>query len=140
MSAPNVTVMSNPGTKLSSAPLSLSMKNNRASVFDQWTASFVDGAGGRSVLKTMWPLIHEFVDASLVVSLEEAAHAMKTVADRVHVVMEGAAACAVAAALSSDFSARGHSKVVAVVSGGNIDLSRFAQLTGSCASTQHPQA
>jgi threonine dehydratase len=117
------------------APLALSMRNGRASVFDTWTSSFVDGAGGRSVLTTMWPLLRELVNDSLVVSLDDAARAMKRVADRVHVVMEGAAACAVAAALSEDFANRGHKKVVAVVSGGNIDLSRFAQLTGSCAST-----
>jgi threonine dehydratase len=75
------------------------------------------------------------VEASLVVTLDEAARAMKTVADRVHVIMEGAAACAVAAALSPAFASRGHKKVVAVVSGGNIDLARFAQLTGSCPGT-----
>jgi threonine dehydratase len=121
------------------APLALSIRNGRASVFDQWASSFVDGAGGRSVLDTMWPLLRELVDESLVVSLDDAAAAMKRVADRVHVVMEGAAACAVAAALSPAFSQRGHQKVVAVVSGGNIDLSRFAQLTGACPSTS-PQA
>ena len=57
---------------------------------------------------------------------------MKTVANRVHVIMEGAAACAVAAALSPELARHGHKKVVAVVSGGNIDLKRFAELTGSC--------
>ena len=80
----------------------------------------------------MWPLLKDVVDDSVVVSLDDAARAMKTVADRVHVIMEGAAACAVAAALSPELSRRGHKKVVAIVSGGNIDLSRFAQLTGSC--------
>jgi len=137
-----------PGTAIyaaepeTAAPLSLSMTNGHASVFENWTASFVDGAGGRSVLTTMWPLLRHLVKESLVVSLDDAARAMKTVADRVHVVMEGAAACAVAAALSPECASRGHRKVVAVVSGGNIDLSRFAQLTGSCSSTplgtQHP--
>ena len=58
--------------------------------------------------------------------------AMRLVADRVHVVAEGAAACAVAAALSKPFAARGHRRVVAVVSGGNIDLARFATLVGAC--------
>jgi threonine dehydratase len=67
-----------------------------------------------------------------VVSLADAARAMRLVADRVHVIMEGAAACAVAAALSPSFAAHGHRKVVAVVSGGNIDLPRFAQLTDAC--------
>ena len=114
------------------APLSVSYREGRASRFEAWQASFVDGAGGKSVLKTMWPLLQEWVSASLVVSLDEAAQAMRLVADRVHVIAEGAAACAVAAALSPAFAARGHKKVVAVVSGGNIDLARFAKLTGAC--------
>ena len=42
-----------------------------------------------------------WVDDSIVVTLDDAARAMRVVADRVHVVSEGAAACAVAAALSS---------------------------------------
>jgi threonine dehydratase len=115
------------------APLAASLRAGRASVFESWTASFVDGAGGRSVIPTMWPLLQEYVNDAIVVSLAAAAQAMKTVADRVHVVMEGAAACAVAAALSAEMARRGHKKVVAVVSGGNIDLSTFAKLTGSCA-------
>lgn len=114
------------------APLARSLQAGEARVFDEWTSSFVDGAGGRSVLKSMWPLLESFVDDSIVVSLDDAARAMKLVADRVHVIMEGAAACAVAAALSPEFAARNHKKVVAIVSGGNIDLPRFAQLTGSC--------
>ena len=118
------------------APLAESLKAGHATVFEKWTASFVDGAGGRSVLKNMWPLLQPLED-SIVVSLDDAARAMKLVADRVHVIMEGAAACAVAAALSPGFAGRGHKKVVAVVSGGNIDLSRFAQLTGSCRDASH---
>ena len=114
------------------APLSVSLEQGAASRFDAWQPSFVDGAGGRSVLPTMWPLLRQWVDASLVVSLDEAAAAMRLVADRVHVIAEGAAACAVAAALAPDFAARGHRKVVAIVSGGNIDLARFASLTGAC--------
>ena len=114
------------------APLSVSFREGRASRFEAWQASFVDGAGGKSVLTTMWPLLEEWVAESLVVSLDEAAQAMRIVADRVHVIAEGAAACAVAAALSPAFAARGHKKVVAVVSGGNIDLARFATLTRAC--------
>jgi threonine dehydratase len=80
----------------------------------------------------MWPLLQAWVQESLVVALDDAARAMRIVADRVHVIAEGAAACAVAAALSKDFAGRGHRNVVAVVSGGNIDLARFASLTGAC--------
>jgi threonine dehydratase len=114
------------------APLDASFKAGKASYFEGWQPSFVDGAGGRSVIETMWPLLREWVDASLVVSLEAAAGAMKLVANRVHVIAEGAAACAVAAALSPELAARGHRKVVAVVSGGNIDLTRFAELVDAC--------
>jgi threonine dehydratase len=114
------------------APLAASFKAGRASYFDAWAPSFVDGAGGKSVLPTMWPLLRQWVSDSLVVTLNEAAGAMRLVADRVHVIAEGAAACAVAAALSPAMTSRGHQRIVAVVSGGNIDLSRFAQLVGAC--------
>jgi len=114
------------------APLSVSLRNGAASRFDGWQASFVDGAGGKSVIESMWPLLRHWVDDSIVVTLDAAARAMRVVADRVHVVSEGAAACAVAAALSPRVAEAGHRKVVAVVSGGNIDLSRFAQLVGAC--------
>ena len=114
------------------APLSVSIEAGAASYFEGWKASFVDGAGGRSVIETMWPLLRDTVAGSIVVSLDEVARAMKLTADRVHVIAEGAAACAVAAALSPQFAARGHRRIVAVVSGGNIDLTRFAQLVGAC--------
>jgi threonine dehydratase len=111
------------------APLATSLERGEASYFPGWKASFVDGAGGRSVLPTMWPLLRDLVNGSIVVSLDEVREAMKRTAERVHVVAEGAAACAVAAALSGR---AGGGKIVAVVSGGNIDLKRFADLTGAC--------
>lgn len=128
-----------PGVKVyaaepeTAAPLQVSFDAGRASYFDRWTPSFVDGAGGKSVLDTMWPLLQSWVDESLVVTLDEAAKAMRAAADRVHVIVEGAAACAIAAALSPAMRDRGHRKVVAIASGGNIDLTRFAQLVGACA-------
>jgi threonine dehydratase len=112
------------------APLALSLERGEPSYFPGWTRSFVDGAGGKSVLPTMWPLLRDLVQGSIVVSLDEARDAMGRTADRVHVIAEGAAACAVAAALSGR---AGGGKIVAVVSGGNIDLKRFADLTGACA-------
>ena len=116
------------------APLAASFRAGRASYFDGWRASFVDGAGGRSVLDSMWPLLEQWVSESVVVTLNDAAEAMRLVADRVHVIAEGAAACAVAAAFSPVMAERGHRRIVAVVSGGNIDLSRFAHLVGACGS------
>jgi threonine dehydratase len=116
------------------APLAASLAAGRPVHFDNWQASFVDGAGGKSVLPTMWPLLST-LSGSLVVSLEDVALAMKLTAERTHVIAEGAAACAIAAALSGRATpARpgGGGKVVAVVSGGNIDLAKFAALVGAC--------
>jgi threonine dehydratase len=114
------------------APLQRSFANGRASRFDEWQPSFVDGAGGKSVLDSMWPLLKEYVHESIVVSLDDAARAMRLTAERARVIAEGAGACAVAAAVSPALAARGHRKVVAVVSGGNVDLSKFAHLVGAC--------
>jgi threonine dehydratase len=114
------------------APLARSFRAGEASRFEEWTPSFVDGAGGRSVLRTMWPLLREAVADSIVVTLDEAAQAMRLAAERLHVIAEGAAACAIAAALSPVMAERGHRRVVAVVSGGNIDLSTFARLVKAC--------
>ena len=110
------------------APLDLSLKRGEASRFDAWKPSFVDGAGGKSVLPTMWPLLKELVDGSIVMPLDEIASAMRKTADRVHVVAEGAGGTAIAAALSGR---AGTGKIVAVVSGGNIDLSRFSELVNA---------
>ena len=110
------------------APLSASLAEGRPVYFDNWRASFVDGAGGKSVIPTMWPLLSALA-GSIVVSLDEVARAMKVAAERTHVIAEGAAGCAIAAALSGR---AGTGKVVAVVSGGNIDLAKFAQIVGAC--------
>ncbi|GMV23721.1 MAG: hypothetical protein AMXMBFR57_36700 [Acidimicrobiia bacterium] len=91
----------------------------------------MDGAGGKSVLPSMWPLLKDSIAASIVVSLEEAAQAMRLAAQRCHIIAEGAGACAIAAAMSPRVLEAGHRRIVAVVSGGNIDLSRFCQLTTS---------
>ncbi|HEY7473906.1 MAG TPA: pyridoxal-phosphate dependent enzyme [Vicinamibacterales bacterium] len=114
------------------APLSTSFAAGKPMRFEGWTASFVDGAGGRSVLPSMWPLLSQWVDASIVVSLDDAARAMTLAAERCHIIAEGAAACAIAAAQSAQVRDAGHTRIVAVVSGGNIDLSRFATLVGAC--------
>jgi threonine dehydratase len=114
------------------APLKVSLEAGKASRFPNWSRSWVDGAGGQTVLDSMFPIVARNVDESIVVLLDDAAKAMKLAAERCHVIAEGAAACAIAAALSPRMRERGHKRVVAVVSGGNIDLSRFADLVGAC--------
>ena len=110
------------------APLAASLAAGHPVRLEDWKASFVDGAGGRSVLPSMWPLLKQAVDASVVVSLADVADAMRVAAERCHIIAEGAGGCAIAAALSPQIRAAGHKRIVVVVSGGNIDLSRFASL------------
>lgn len=109
------------------SPLAVSIASGMPCVFPNWRASFVDGAGGKSVLRSMWPLLAPpRLAGSIVVTLSEIRGAMREVADRLHVIMEGAAACAVAAARSGRV---GSGRIAAIVSGGNIDLDTFAELT-----------
>lgn len=110
------------------SPLSRSFAASSAQTFPDWRASWVDGCGGKSVFPRMWALAHHLIDGSIVVSLEETRAALRLVAERTHVIAEGAGACAVAAALSGRC---GSGKIVAVVSGGNIDLETFTRLVAS---------
>ncbi|HEV2450781.1 MAG TPA: pyridoxal-phosphate dependent enzyme [Streptosporangiaceae bacterium] len=87
--------------------------------------SFVDGCGSRRVLDSMWPLVAPLVDSAVAVPLDETAAAVRTLAERVRVIAEGAGAVAPAAALSGR---AGTGKVVCVVSGGNLDLSKLAEI------------
>ncbi|HSZ39024.1 MAG TPA: pyridoxal-phosphate dependent enzyme [Trebonia sp.] len=87
--------------------------------------SFVDGAGGRRVLDSVWPLVRPLVDDALAIPVNEVAAAIRTLAERVRVIAEGAGALGPAAALSGR---AGTGKIVCVVSGGNINLSKLAEI------------
>ncbi len=90
-----------------------------------YRASFVDGSGSRRVLDSMWPLVAPLVDQALAIPVDEVAAAVRTLAERVRVIAEGAGALAPAAALSGR---AGTGKIVCVVSGGNINLSKLAEI------------
>jgi threonine dehydratase len=107
------------------APGALSFEKNSPQVFTDWQASFVDGAGGKSIFPRMWERMQGIVDGSIVVTLDEVKRAMRVVAEKTRVIAEGAGALAVAAALSGK---AGDGPIVAVISGGNIDLKKFAEL------------
>lgn len=92
-----------------------------------YTPSFVDGCGSRSVLAEMWPLACTLLDGSLVVSLDAVAQAIRLLAERNRVIAEGAGAVSVAAALSGK---AGTGTVVCIVSGGNIDAVKLAVILG----------
>jgi threonine dehydratase len=96
-------------------------------VFPDWKPSFVDGAGGQSVFPRMWQRMRPLVDGTIVVSLEETKRAMRLMADKARVIAEGAGALSLAAALSGK---AGSGPIVAIVSGGNIDLAKFSEILG----------
>jgi threonine dehydratase len=93
----------------------------------EYTPSFVDGAGGRTVLEPMWPRVREVVDGALTVTLDETARAVRVLAERNRVVAEGAAGLPVAAALEGRVGGPGR-RIACVVSGGNIDAARLAAI------------
>ncbi len=109
------------------APLAASLAAGEPRTVDS-QPSFVDGIGSKMVFRSMFEQAQRLLDGSIVVTLAEAANAMKLAAERNRVIVEGASACAIAAALSGR---AGAGKVVAIVSGGNIDLEKFSQLTAS---------
>ena len=120
-----------PGVKVlgaepeTAAPYALSRSEGGPCKFPNWQASFVDGAGGQSVTQRMWDRMASVVDGSVTVSLDQVREAMRVQAEKARVIAEGAGCLALAAALSGE---AGDGPIVCIVSGGNIDLKRFAEL------------
>jgi threonine dehydratase len=110
------------------APMAQSLAAGSPQAFKEWKASFVDGAGGQSVFPRMWQRMKPLVDGSIVVTLEETRRAMRLMAEKARVIAEGAGALPLAAALTGK---AGRGPIVAIVSGGNIDLAKFTELIGS---------
>jgi threonine dehydratase len=123
-----------PGVKIfgaepeTAAPAALSFKKGSPQVFSNWQASFVDGAGGQSMFPRMWERMKPLVDDYIVVTLDETKAAMRMMAEKARVIAEGAGALPLAAALTGK---AGNGPIVAIVSGGNIDLKKFFELIGT---------
>src|SRR5256885_5482780 len=109
-------------------PAALSFEKGSPQAFPKWKASFVDGAGGQSMFPRMWERMQPIVDGYFVVTLEETKRAMRLLAEKARIISEGAGALPVAAALSGN---AGKGPIVAIVSGGNIDLQKFCELIAS---------
>jgi threonine dehydratase len=107
------------------APAARSFALGSPQAFPQWQPSFVDGAGGKSVFPRMWERMRPLVDGCIVVTLDETRHAMRLLAEKTRVIAEGAGALALAAALTG---AAGDGPIVAIVSGGNVDLDAYCEI------------
>src|SRR6266446_4353408 len=107
------------------APAALSFTRGSPQVFKNFKQSFVDGAGGQSMFPRMWERMKPVVDDYIVVTLDETKKAMRLMAEKARIISEGAGALPVAAALAGK---AGKGPIVAIVSGGNIDLNKFCEL------------
>jgi threonine dehydratase len=67
----------------------------------------------------MWPLVSTVLSGSVTSSLTGVAEAVRFLAERAHVIAEGAGAAGVAAVMSGAVDG---DHVVCVISGGNIDM------------------
>jgi len=110
------------------APYALSLREGAPQRFPEWQASFVDGAGGKSVTARMWERMRPVTDGTITVTLDQTREAMRTIAEKSRTIAEGAGALALAAALTGK---AGEGPIVCIVSGGNIDLDKFAELVRS---------
>ena len=113
------------------APAARSFAAGSAQTFPEWQASFVDGAGGKSVFPRMWERMQPLVDGCIVVTLAQTKQAMRLMAEKARVISEGAGALPLAAALTGK---AGQGPIVAIVSGGNIDLKKFCEIMESSGS------
>ena len=107
------------------APYAFSLSQGGPGKFPDWTASFVDGAGGKSVTERMWQRMQPIVDGSITVTLDQTIDAMRLIAEKTRTIAEGAGALSLAAALAGEEI---DGPIVCIVSGGNIDLKKFAEL------------
>jgi threonine dehydratase len=107
------------------APYAYSLAEGGPRKFPNWTASFVDGAGGKSVTDRMWERMRPVTDGTITVTLDQTRDAMRLIAEKSRTISEGAGALALAAALTGEAE---DGPIVCVVSGGNIDLDKFAEL------------
>ena len=110
------------------APAALSFAKGSPQIFADWQSSFVDGAGGQSMFPRMWERMKPLMDGYIVVSLDETKQAMRLMAEKARIISEGAGALSLAAALTGK---AGNGPIVAIVSGGNIDLAKFSELIGA---------
>ncbi|MGV3709333.1 MAG: threonine ammonia-lyase [Gemmatimonas sp.] len=85
--------------------------------------NFADGMGSNGVSEEMWPLVQSLLAGTVMVTVADVAAAVRLLAERANVVAEGAGAAALAAVMTGQVKEK---RVVAIVSGGNIDLDKLA--------------
>ena len=109
------------------APLRASLSAG-APVWVDAQPTLCDGLGVPLVTDEMWPLLRSVVDDTVTVSEDQVKDAIRRLALDNKLVVEGAGAASVAAALAMPLSQRGRS--VCILSGGSIDGDKLASIVG----------
>ncbi|MFC3052834.1 pyridoxal-phosphate dependent enzyme [Kordiimonas pumila] len=104
------------------APLQAALTADKPTQVEFNTKTFITGMGGPTVLSSIWPLAKAHIAGTVQVSLAQTAEAIKLMAERHHIIAEGAGAAPVAAALSH---AHLEGPIVCVVSGGHLDANHL---------------
>jgi len=107
------------------APVTAAIGNRGVPMNVEHTPSFIDGAGAGALLPEMWEHARSLVTDAFSISLADAAAGVRLLVERARIVGEGAAGLPVAAALAGR---AGGGRVVCIVSGGNIDSARLADI------------
>ena len=107
------------------APVTAAIANGRVPTKIEYTPSFIDGAGSGALLPEMWAHAEPLVTDAFSISLEDAAAGVRLLLERGRIVGEGAAGLSIAAAVAGR---GGEGRVVCIVSGGNIDPHRIAEI------------
>jgi threonine dehydratase len=107
-----------------SSPFTLSLEAGRITEITP-RPSLADGLVGNLESGSMtFALVRQVVDRVVTVSEEELARAMKGLATEERLIVEGAGAASVAAVMAGKASAPGQ-RVIALVTGGNVDLPKW---------------
>ncbi len=106
------------------APAAASFANGKPTEVNQ-IPTFVSGIGSPLVFDEMWPLATTLLDGSLVTKIENVTNAIRLLIEQNHIVVEGAGAAPVAAALTRS---TGPEYTACVISGGNIDTDKLVKI------------
>ena len=90
--------------------------------------TLADGIAVKRVGDLTFPIIERYVDDIVVVGEEEIAAAILVLLERRKTMVEGAGAVGVAALMNDRIPVRPDERVVAILSGGNIDINRISRI------------
>lgn len=109
--------------------LRYSWDKGAVSELEQWSPSVADGLRTRRPGKLPFEITRKYVDDLIQVEEQEIIDATKLVMERAKLVVEPSGAVTVAAVLARKLGVQGK-RVVCIVSGGNVELSKLAKIIG----------